>query len=114
MEPRAGELHELEQRQALLAGAQDWRQLAEEALAALAEDELSAARVLARLGRRLSEAPDQRLADAGRSALQAAELARDAGFDCGAALDGLSVDPEELARVEARLLARAHAQARSR
>jgi len=105
LQPRAGELHELQQRQALLASAQDWQQLADEALTAFTEDDRSIAQVLAGLGQRLCEAPDERLADAGRNALQAAELTREAAFACAAARDDVTVDDEALARVEARLLA---------
>jgi DNA repair protein RecN (Recombination protein N) len=50
----------------------------------------------------LADAPDERLAEAGRACVQAAELVRDAASTCAAAGDRLVGDAQELARVEAR------------
>lgn len=103
LEPRAGELAELERRQRLLAGAQEWRDCAAEAAASLGEDEASVSATLARLARRLADAPDTGLSEAGVALHQALEAVRDAAVTCAAAVDRLDADPSELAAVDQRL-----------
>ncbi|MDA3963094.1 MAG: AAA family ATPase [Planctomycetota bacterium] len=105
LDPQQGELAELEQRQRLLAGAQEWQELAGEATARLADDDDSVSAVLARLARRLEEAPDENLAGAGLALSQALEAVRDAAVTCAAANERLEADPGELARIDQRLAA---------
>jgi DNA repair protein RecN (Recombination protein N) len=100
--PRAGELAEIERRQALLSGAEEWRTRAAEAADALGEGERAVVRVLEQFARILSRAPDQRLAEAGEACTQAAELVRDASLTCLDLAERLGGDPSELARVEER------------
>lgn len=101
--PRPGELDALRREQELLAGAQEWRALAGEGLACLGEDDQAVAVILARLGRRLEDCPDEELRQAGACCVQAQELVREAALACAAALDRLDVDPAALAQVEERL-----------
>jgi DNA repair protein RecN (Recombination protein N) len=110
LDPKAGELAELEARHALLADAGTWRDAAGEQAQAL-EQALAA---VGRAAKRLADAPEPRLAEAGDLARQAQELLRDAARACRGAEERLHADPEELDRTAARLdqwhtLARKHA-----
>ena len=101
--PLRGELAELDQRFALLSSAGLWQALAQEAVAELSDDEQSVAVRLARLARRLGDAPDPRFQEAAVSLRQAAEAVQDAAGSCGRALDELRADPAELERIGERL-----------
>jgi DNA repair protein RecN (Recombination protein N) len=101
--PKRGEFSELESRHALLSSASHWRELAEQALHQLTEDEHALAGQLARHAKRLIEAPEPRLQDAARSCTTALEAVRDAAAHCSDALERLNPDPGELARIEQRL-----------
>jgi len=101
--PQRGELATLAARHALLSTAGQWRDLAAEAHAALADDGQSAAVVLARYARRLADAPDARLAAAGVACQSALESVRDAAATCADAAERLHADPQELSRIEERL-----------
>ncbi len=103
LQPRRGELVELQSRHALLSSASTWKELAEGAVQSLSEDERSVANVLARLARRLGEAPEPGLANAAVACQQALEAVRDAAASCGQAAERLSADPTELAKTEGRL-----------
>ncbi len=100
--PRPGELAELEQRVALLSDVAHWREQAERAADALGEGDRSVVRILGQFARTLSEAPDERLAAAGRGCSQALELVRDAAAACADAAERLVGDPAELQRVQER------------
>lgn len=102
LSPRAGELVEIEQRQALLSGAEEWRARAAEAADALGEGERAVVRVLDQFARVLARAPDPRLTAAGENCAQAAELVRDAAGTCLDLAERLGGDPTELTRVEER------------
>ncbi len=103
LSPRAGELAELERRVKQLSGSEEWRTRAASAAALLGDGERAVDRVLARLARQLGEAPDERLAEAGRACASAGELVRDAAAACADAAERLQGDPVELARVQERL-----------
>jgi DNA repair protein RecN (Recombination protein N) len=113
LQPKPGELAELEARHRLLSEAGTWRDLASEAAAALGDGERSAARVLARFAKKLTGAPDARLAEAGALCQQAADAASDAAARAADAAESVDTDPAALAKVEERLnawhdLARKH------
>lgn len=103
LEPRAGELAELEARQKTLASAGEWQALAAQAADAIGEGPRSAVGVLATFARKLGDAPDPQLTQAGEACAQAVEAAREAARLCAAALERLQADPGELARIEERL-----------
>ena len=105
LDPQAGELSELEQRQALLAGAQEWRDLAAAATDALSEADGNVSETLALFAARLQEAPDDDLRGAGEACAQALEAVRDAAITCAGAAESLHADPAELARLDQRLAA---------
>jgi len=100
--PRAGELAELESRIALLSSVEEWRDRAAAAAELLGDGERSVLRVLAQQARSLSDAPDQRLSEAGRACAQAAELVREAAASCSGATDRLVGDAQELERLNER------------
>ena len=100
--PRAGELAELESRLSLLSGIEEWRRHAGQAAEALGEGERCALRLITQQARVLANAPDERLAEAGRACSQAAELVAEAAATCAAAGDRLVGDERELARLEDR------------
>lgn len=103
LDPKPGEFAELEARHRLLSEAEDWRSLCAEATAALADDDRSAARAAGRFARRLVDAPDARLKDAGTQLAAAAEMLQSAAAACAGAAESISADPAELARVGERL-----------
>ena len=103
LQPVRGEFAALEARHALLSSASHWRDVASEAVQALTEDERAIATVLSRHAKRLADAPEPRLQEAARSLGSAADAVRDAAASCSDALDHLSPDAGELARIDARL-----------
>lgn len=103
LDPREGELDELNRRQRLLAGAQEWQELAAEAATVLGEDDQAVVPLLGRFARRLAEAPDADLQAAGAACQQAVDLVQEAVFGCTRAVDRLQADPAELQRVDERL-----------
>lgn len=113
LSPRRGELAELEQRHLVLSSAGELRDLAGEAVSELTDDDRAVVVRLGRLARRLGDAPDPRMAEAGALCLQAVEAVRDAAGRCSEAADGLRADPGEMARIGERIdawhaLARKH------
>lgn len=103
LQPRRGEFTELEARHALLSSSAEWRTLAEQAVQSLTDDERAVAVVLGRLAKRLAEAPEPNLAEAGRACAQAVECVREAAASCASGLERLVADPGELVRAEERL-----------
>jgi DNA repair protein RecN (Recombination protein N) len=103
LQPKRGEFAELEARHALMTSAGSWRELADEAVQSLTEEERSAGAILARLSRRLAEAPDPKLAEAARACQQALEAVRDASAWCAEASERLDADPGEISKIEERL-----------
>jgi DNA repair protein RecN (Recombination protein N) len=103
LKPERGEFAALEARHSLLSAAGQWREAAEQAVQALSEDERAVATVLGRFAKRLSDAPEPKLAEAGRSCAQALEAVRDAAASCSDVIERLNADPTELGRIEDRL-----------
>ena len=103
LQPQAGELAKLEQRQALLSSAGTWRDLSAEAVQILVDGDKALATQLGRLVRRLDGAPEPRLVQASDTLRLALEQIREAGSACSAAADAIDSDPEALAAVESRL-----------
>lgn len=103
LDPKPGEFAELESRHRLLSEADAWRNLCTEAAAALADDDRAAARAAGRYARRLADAPDARLKEAGAQLAAAAEMLQSAAAACAGAADAISSDPAELARTGERL-----------
>lgn len=102
LEPRSGELAELEARLTLLTDVVRWRDCASRAVDQLTEGERSVVRQVAGFARQLGEAPDRDLAEAGRQLAQAQELIQDATRTCAAVGERLNGDPAEQARLEER------------
>lgn len=103
VQPVAGEEEALEQRQAMLAGAVEWRQLCEEVVDCLAEGESAVLPMLGTLAGRLQQAPDASLLSAGEACMQAKDMLADAVRSCASAADSISPDPQALAEVDDRL-----------
>jgi DNA repair protein RecN (Recombination protein N) len=103
LQPKPGEMAALEARRTLLAQAGTWRDAAAEAAAALTDGDRAVVRILQRLGRRLSDAPDPRLAEAGAACRQAADLAADAAARATDAAEAIDTDPAALQAVDERL-----------
>ncbi|MFW5845840.1 MAG: DNA repair protein RecN [Planctomycetota bacterium] len=103
LEPRSGELDQLQERQELLAGAEDWRQRAAAVAGALQESDDNAAERVGWCERQLQEAPDAGLRGAAEQLAQARELIAEAALACVHAVEGIEVDGAELERVEQRL-----------
>lgn len=102
LDPKPGELAELESRLTLLSDATRWRDLAARAADQLSDGDRAAVRIIAGLVRQLADAPDPHLAEAARTLDQARELVLDAGRTCADAAERLHADPAELARCEER------------
>ena len=100
---KPGEFAELDARHRLLAGAESWRGLCDEATAALSDDERSAARIASRLARKFADAPSPALREAGSQLTAAAEMLQAAAAACASAAEELNADPGELATVGSRL-----------
>ncbi len=100
--PRAGELAELEQRFAALSGAETWRTKAGEALELISEGERSVRRVLGKVTRQLSDAPDERLRAAAAACAAAGECLDTVEANCREVVDYLHSDPVALQRIEER------------
>ena len=103
VDPKAGNLAELEARQKLLASASDYQALAHQANETLTDGGNAVTAVLGALARKLEGAPDPSLAEAGTPCRQAADAAQEAARLCRDALDRLEADPAELRRLEERL-----------
>ncbi|NRA40354.1 MAG: AAA family ATPase [Planctomycetes bacterium] len=103
LEPLADEFEKLEQQQLLLAGVQEWRDVAMESQHQLQESDSALSNEVARISKRLLDAPDDGLRDAGDLCAQAASLLQDAAMQCNAAIDGLRSDPEALLVIESRM-----------
>lgn len=103
LSPCRGELAELESISRTLASVAELLLLAEEAQAALVEDERAVIDRLGGLARKLQQACEPRLVRAGALCRDAQEIIRDAAIACGEVLDGLRPDPGRLAQVESRL-----------
>jgi DNA repair protein RecN (Recombination protein N) len=101
--PVRGEFSQLEERHALLSTAGAWRETAVQGLGQLSDDDGAVAIVLGRLARRLAEAPDADLREAGQACASALETVRDAASRCSAVAERLHADPRELARCEERI-----------
>lgn len=100
--PRAGELVELEQRFDALSGAEAWRAKAGEALDLISDGERSIRRVLGKIIRQLSDAPDERLRSAAEGCATAGEALATAESNCREVVDNLHSDPVELQRIQER------------
>ena len=114
LDPNPGELAELEQRHAALSGADAWRGLAEECMHVVAGEDRSLLHQVARLQRRLADAPDGHLSQAAQSMAEVQDTLRQVMDQCGRAIDHLHADPAALAAIEERLnrwnaLSRKHA-----
>ena len=103
LEPQAGEYEELSKQQEVLAGAQEWRGLAEQATHTLSESEQAMTLQVGRLAQELAGAPDERLQEASALCQQAEELMRDAAMQCMSVAENLQSDPQALAACEERL-----------
>lgn len=100
--PRAGELVELEQRFEALSGAEAWRAKAGEALDLISDGERSIRRVLGKIIRQLSDAPDERLRSVAEGCTIAGEALASAEANCREVVDNLHSDPVELQRIQER------------
>jgi DNA repair protein RecN (Recombination protein N) len=103
LDPRPGELAEVDARHRLLSAAEEWRGLCSEAATVLAEDERAVVRTVGRLARRLADAPMPELAEAGKALNDATAILADAAATCARAAERLDADPAELARLAERL-----------
>jgi DNA repair protein RecN (Recombination protein N) len=103
LDPRPGGLAELVSRQALLAGAQEWRDLAGRAVDRLLEGDGAVQPAVVQMARRLVAAPDDGLREAGAALVLAAEHLQEAGRRCARAVDEIHADPGELAEADRRL-----------
>jgi DNA repair protein RecN (Recombination protein N) len=103
LDPKPGEVADLEARQRTLSSVGEWQALAAQASEALGDGPRSVVAVCGGLVRKLGEAPDHKLVEAGEACRQAQEAAREAARLCSDALDRLQADPGELARIEERL-----------
>jgi DNA repair protein RecN (Recombination protein N) len=102
LDPKPGELADLERRHEALAGAEEWRRRAADALDGLSEGDRAVGRVLGTLVKRLSDAPDDRLQAAARACGVAIESVNEAAAHCRDVLEYLHGDPAELKRIEER------------
>ncbi len=105
LSPEEGEFEQLEQQQQMLAGAQEWRDLAQQTAHQINESDESIKRILGKLSASLLEAPDERLRDAGELCTQAESLIQDAAMICSEVGDSLQADPQALTACEERLSA---------
>ncbi len=101
--PKPGELAELEARFRLLGSIGEWRDAAAEGQAQLDGDGQGLIQRVARLARRLQDAPEPRLAAAGKALAAACEPLRDAAAACADVAESMDADPAELQRVEERI-----------
>ncbi len=101
--PKPGESAQLEDRHRLLSAAGAWREQAAQGAALLVDGDEAVVPGIARLQRKLADAPDPRLKAASEALITALEHLRDAGAHCADAADGIDSDPAELARIEERL-----------
>jgi DNA repair protein RecN (Recombination protein N) len=103
LKPQRGEFTGLEQRHAALSGADQLLQLAGQTAEVLSEGDRCVQQILGSLARKLANAPEPSLAQAGQACLLAQESVKEAASLCVAAQDHLHADPNELEKIEERL-----------
>ena len=91
------------QQQQMLAGVQDWRDLAQRVAHQLTESDSATNHLLGNFASELQEAPDQRLREAGDLCAQAESLLQDAAMACLNVGESLHSDPQALELCEQRL-----------
>jgi len=103
LDPKPGEVSELEARIRILSSAEQYRDLAHQATNSLSEGDRAIAQVLGSLARKLGNAAEPRLAEAAVACRQALEGVQEAARLCADAADHLHADPGALATVQQRL-----------
>jgi len=103
LRPLAGELATLEARHVALSNVEAHQALAARALETLSEGDGCVAQQIAPVARRLAEAADSGLAEAGAACRQALDAIAEATRLCAGAADRLQAAPDELARVSDRI-----------